>query len=128
MAKLEVIDGKQTNWCGLWWHPENCSFSSSVISLAQLKKFKGNVRLVVKKNKFFNKGENNRPNYTFCLRDAKADNPFVFEIEDIDTEDDYGDDEEKLYTYEDCKTVMRMSWYYANEGYPYGHFCVDDFV
>ena len=73
MSKLETIDGKATNWCGLWWHPEYNGFSSAPLNLAQLKKFKGTVRLYVRKNKFFNNGENGRPNYTFCLKDANAD-------------------------------------------------------
>ena len=70
---LQVIDGKMTNWCGLWFHNDTNAFSSSVIDLADLRKFKGKVRLYVRKNKFFNKGENNRPNYNFCLRDANSD-------------------------------------------------------
>lgn len=73
MAKLETTDGKTTNWCGLWWHPEYNGFSSAPINLAQLKNFKGTVRLYVRKNKFFNNGENGRPNYTFCLKDANAE-------------------------------------------------------
>ena len=73
MSKLETIDGKTTNWCGLWWHPEYNGFSSESINLAQLKQFKGTVRLYVRKNKYFNGGQNGRPNYTFCLRDAQSE-------------------------------------------------------
>ena len=94
MSKLEVIDNKRSSWEGLWWHPECQYFSSAVISLAQLKKFKGNVRLYVKKNKYFNNGENGRPNYKFCLCDAKSANIREFQIEDIDEEDEF----ERLYT------------------------------
>lgn len=84
MSKLEVIDGKQTTWDGLWWHPECQYYSSAVISLAQLRKFKGNVRLYVKKNRYYNKGENGRPNYHFSLRDAKSDSVRELELQDID--------------------------------------------
>lgn len=85
MGKLEPIEGKSTSWEGLWWHPEYNGFSSSVIDLADLRKFKGKVRLYVRKNRFFNRGENNRPNYLFCLRDADSE---VFKLlEVIDDED-----------------------------------------
>ena len=53
--KLEVIDGKATNWGGLWWQPDSMYFTSQTISLSELRKFKGCVRLVVKKNKFYKK-------------------------------------------------------------------------
>lgn len=80
MGKLEVIDGKATNWAGLWWQAESNYFASQAISLTQLRKFKGNVRLIVRKNKFFNNGENGRPNYVFLLKDAKGERPFALEV------------------------------------------------
>lgn len=82
MGKLEPFDAKQTNWEGLWWHPEYCGFSSASINLSKLKQFKGNVRLYVRKNKYFNGGENGQPNYRFCIKDAKADVFHAMEIED----------------------------------------------
>lgn len=82
MGNLEPFDSKQTKWEGLWWHPEYCGFSSAIINLADLRKFKGNVRLYVRKNKFFNNGENDRPNYHFCIKDANADIFNSLEIED----------------------------------------------
>ena len=85
MGKLEPIDGKQTIWDGLWWHPEYNGFSSRVISLADLKKFKGAVRLYVRKNRFYNNGENGRPNYLFCLKDANADVFRTLEVEEDDS-------------------------------------------
>ena len=84
MSKLEVIDGKQTTWDGLWWHSECQYYSSAVISLAQLRKFKGNVRLYVKKNRYYNNGKNGRPNYHFSLRDANSDNVRELELQDVD--------------------------------------------
>lgn len=133
--KLEVIDGKSTNWGGLWWQPDSMYFTSQTISLAQLRKFKGQVRLVVRKNKFYNNGENGRPNYVFLLRDAKCDNPFELEVEDMgngeaELYDGYYHTEEgeRLYTYDECKRIMCKSWDYAQDGYPYGHFTVDDLI
>lgn len=80
--KLEPFDAKQTNWEGLWWHPEYCGFSSASINLSKLKQFKGNVRLYVRKNKYFNGGENGQPNYRFCIKDANADVSHALEVED----------------------------------------------
>jgi hypothetical protein len=100
MGRLEPIDGKITSWEGLWWHPEYNGFSSAVISLANLKKFKGKVRLYMRKNKYFNGGENGRPNYNFCLRDADADIFNTLTVED----DRY--DGERLYTEEEVRTIV----------------------
>lgn len=119
MSKLKTFDQKQTNWLGLWWHSEYGGFYSSVISLSELRKFKGNVRLCVRKNKYYNKGENNRPNYCFSFKEADADVFHVLQVLDYDG---------KLYTRNDLETVMRLSWQYAQDGFPYGHFSVDDFI
>ena len=70
---LKTFENKQTSWEGLWYHPETGGFSSSVINLAKLKEFKGNVRVYVRKNKFYNNGENGRPNYVFSIKDANSD-------------------------------------------------------
>lgn len=84
MGRLEPMNGKQTKWDGLWWHPEYNGFSSGVISLADIRKFKGNVRLYVRKNKFYNNGENGRPNYCFCLKDANSEIFHLMEVEESD--------------------------------------------
>lgn len=80
MSKLETIDNKHTSYGGLWWHPEYNSFSSQALSLTELKKFKGAVRLIVRKNHYFNNGQNGRPNYQFCFADAKTENPYLLEV------------------------------------------------
>lgn len=110
MAKLEPFDSKITNWVGLWWHPECNAFTSAVFDLSELRKFKGKVRLQMRKNKFYNGGENNRPNYNFCLRDASADVFVPMEVRD----DDY--DNTHAFLGEDG------NWY-LNNGAP---LCVDD--
>lgn len=110
---LESFDGKQTNWEGLWFHSEYNGYSSAVIKLSELKKFKGNVRLYVRKNKFFNKGENGRPNMHFCLKDAKSDTFTELQIEpeaEYAKQDEYGDfytrDGERLYTEEEVRKII----------------------
>lgn len=97
---LETFNGMQTTWEGLWYHPEYGGFSSASISLAQLKKFKGNVRVYVRKNKFFKQGTN-RPNYNFCLKDSQS--PTFTEI-GID-EDSCG----RLYTEEELQEAIRKA-------------------
>lgn len=82
MGNLEPIEGKTTSWEGLWWHPEYNGYSSAAISLADLKKFKGKVRLYVRKNKYYSGGENGRPNYHFCLRDANSETFQTLEVEE----------------------------------------------
>ena len=113
MTKMAPIEGKQTNWQGLWWHPEYNGFSSAVIDLADLRKFKGKVRLYVRKNKFFNGGENGRPNYHFCIKDAKSNTFAALEVEDDeDAEDDdddgahYDKDGNRLYTADEVRKVI----------------------
>jgi len=99
--KLKAFDKKCTNWQGLWWHPEYNGFSSANINLAQLKEFKGNVKLYVRKNKYFNNGENGRPNYCFCFKDADSETFQELEVMD----DDYKTElEEKI---EELAEIMR---------------------
>ena len=73
MGVLEPFDNKGTKWSGLWYHPSSHYFTSATFSLADLRKFKGNVRLVVKKNRFYENGENKRPNYVFIIADSKSE-------------------------------------------------------
>ena len=49
MGKLEPYDGKRSRWQGLWWHPEYNGFLSEAFSLADIRKYKGQVRLYVRK-------------------------------------------------------------------------------
>lgn len=109
---LETFDRKQTKWEGLWWHPEYGGFSSAVINLSKLKQFKGNVRLYVRKNKFFNNGENGRPNYHFCIKDANSDVFTVLDVED-DMPDCYLEDGHyydgvgnRLYTKDEVRRII----------------------
>ena len=109
---LKVFDGKQTNWEGLWWHPEYCGFSSASINLSKLKEFKGTVRLYVRKNKFFNGGENGRPNYHFCIK--ASDNEIFRELDVVNEEkrpyfEDgiyYSEEGDRLYTREDTRAII----------------------
>ena len=124
---METFENKQTNWEGLWWHSEYNGFSSAVIDLSILKKFKGKVRLYVRKNKFYNNGENARPNYCFCLKDAQADVFHTLEVIE-DDEDDYPKDKDgnRLFTEEEVWRVIHgMEIEY---GLSYGNNLISDYV
>lgn len=129
MGKLEPIDGKQTKWAGLWWHPEYNGYSSTVLSLADIRKFKGNVRLYVRKNKFYNGGENGRPNYCFTLKDANAEVFNLLEVDEDEEQDDdvYRDkDGNRLYTEDEVWQVIHgMEREY---GLSYGNNLISDYV
>lgn len=84
MSKLETFDQKTTTWTGLWYHPETLGYTSAALDLSKLKQFKGAVRLYVRKNRFYSGGKNGRPNYVFCIRDAKCECPCDIDI--VDTE------------------------------------------
>jgi hypothetical protein len=71
MGKLKPFDKQQTEWLGLWYHPESYGFTSEALNLSDLREFKGRVRLYVRKNKFYQK-DSNRPNYCFCLKESSA--------------------------------------------------------
>lgn len=126
--KLESIEKKQTNWLGLWWHPEYNGFSSEAIDLAQLRKFKGKVRLYVRKNKFYNNGENGRPNYNFCFKDADAEVFKSFEVVDSDDEDDVPRDREgnRLYTEDEVYQIIHGME--SEYGLSYGDNLIGDYL
>lgn len=123
MGKLIPIERKTTKWEGLWWHPEYNGFSSRPLSLAGLRKFKGQVRLYVRKNKFFNNGENGRPNYNFCLKDADAD---VFT--EIEVVDDDRESEERLYTEDEVRTIINGVCRDVRSGYDAYDLLPEDYV
>ena len=87
MGKLEPIENKRTAWQGLWFDHSTNRYSSAAFNLSDLKKFKGSVRLIIRKNKFYENGKNGRPNYVFMLIDSKAEDAKVLEFEDIQKEE-----------------------------------------
>ena len=101
---MDVFDGKQTSWEGIWWHPENQYYSSAAFNLAKIKEFKGNVRLYIKKNRYFNNGENGRPNYHFCIRSTESPSFNTLEIE----EDPSYEFKDKIGLIEELRSVMEQ--------------------
>jgi len=90
MGKLEPFENKRTDWQGLWYHPENYSFTSCTFDLSDLRKFKGKVKLIVRKNRFYNNGQNGRPNYVFMICDSQNERYLPLNILEDDSEDDDG--------------------------------------
>lgn len=123
MGKLEPISDKRTSWEGLWWHPESGYFSSAAINLADLRKFKGIVRLYVRRNRMFKRGTN-RPNYVFSIMDANSDCAHDLEIEDIDEEQE----EERTYTREEVERVMHGACRDGQNGYGPYDLLVEDYI
>ena len=122
MGKLEPIDNKRTAWEGLWWHPETGYYSSAVLNLGDLRKFKGTVRLYVRKNRYFAKGLNGRPNYVFSLMDAKGENVHDLSISEIDA------DSERVYTREEIERVMRGACEDGRRGLDPYDLLVEDYI
>lgn len=93
-VKLEPFDRKCTRFQGLWYNQSDHCFRSATFNLAQLRKFKGNVLIKIIKNKYYNGGENGRPNYLFSIVDAKSDKPREFDIKEVEPDEER---EENLY-------------------------------
>lgn len=139
MGKLESFDGRQTSWEGLWWHPEYNGFSSVAIDLSELRKFKGKVRLYVRKNKFF-KRDTGRPNYCFCLKDSNS--PTFTEIgvdydtTEVDAEDMpyvedgtyYTEDGDRLFTRSEVQYAIDCAARDGQRGYGPGDNVVSDYL
>lgn len=125
MGKLEPFDGKQTKWQGLWWHPEINAFTSAVLDLADLRKFKGKIRIQIRKNRFFDNGKNGRPNYNFVIRDANSAAFIPMEIEEDDACSPI-EESERLYTEDEVYRIIHgMEEEY---GLSYGNNLISDYV
>lgn len=120
---MDTFDRKQTNWEGLWYQKNGQYFQSVAIDISELKKFKGVVRLFVRKNKFYNNGENGRPNYVFCIRDAKSDL-----AEDIEIEDIKGTNNERLYTEEEVRRCIHGACRDGRNGYDPYDLLISDYI
>jgi len=129
---MKTFDRKQTNWEGLWWQSDCHYFKSAVFNLSELKQFEGAVRIYVRKNRFFNNGENNRPNYCFCIRDANSE--ISHELEILELEDEISEDKDfftdddgnRLYTEEEVyKVIHGMEIDY---GLSYGNNLIEDYI
>lgn len=117
---METFDRKQTSWEGLWWHPELQCFTSASISLAKLKKFKGAVRITVKKNRWFSGGLNGRPNYVFCIRDSKAESEKEIEIEESEPK--------VSFTYDELQELINRVAEDIGGSAAYGNYLVSDYI
>lgn len=118
---MEKFEDKQTRWEGLWYHQDGKYFSSAAINLSKLKNFKGTIRFYVRKNKYYNNGENGRPNYIFCIRDSKSDYEHEIEIKDVK-------DGERLYTAEEVKACIHGACEDGRRGYDPFDLLISDYL
>lgn len=130
MGKLEPFQGMKTRWLGLWYSAESHSYKSAALSFGDLRKFKGNFRLILRKNKFYEKGTN-KPNLVFMLIDSQSDNPSPFEVEklSVDGRDFYHTTEgERLYTEDEVRSVMRGACRDGRNGYDEFDLLIEDYI
>lgn len=83
---MKPFDKKTTGSIGLWWDPNSQYFTSGSINLSVLKEFKGNVKIIVKKNRYYSK-ESNRPNRLAFIVGCKSDKAKLVTVEDIESKD-----------------------------------------
>lgn len=133
-TKLEPISTLSTKWLGLWRNSEKEILLSASISLAELRKYKGNVRLIVVKNEHYDNGKNRRPEYLFALRDTSIDKVDVLDIHKCDS---YYLSEKQieaiceqydLYTREQVECVMRGACEDGLDGYAPDDCEIEDYV
>ena len=111
----QAFAGKQTSKFGLWYDKHRLNFKSNVISLDSLQEYDGKVRLVVCKNQFFNKGENNRPNYICFFCDANASTAATDQLEIEDCEET--EETAQLFTYDQVQYAINRAVEDALNGY-----------
>ena len=121
MGKLKAIDSKISNWIGVWWHPDIAMFTSASINIAELRKYKGNVRVCLRKNKAYQSGTN-RPNYVLCIRDSQS-----AEGECIELFDD-SEEIERKYTREEVRRVLCGACEDGRRGYSPEDLIIEDYV
>lgn len=135
-TRLKAIEKMQTDWMGLWYHPEHNGYSSAVISLAELRKFKGNVRIYMRKNKLYERG-GNRPNYCFCIKDSQSPTFTEIEMKADAAEHLYTQEEldeavreatEGMYTRSEVERVMNGAVEDGRRGYGYGDVLIEDYL
>lgn len=101
MTKCKSFDKKTTSSIGIWWDNHANNFKSNVINLSVFKSFKGNARIIMMKNKFYEKGSD-KPNYIAYITDAKS-----VDAKNIDVVYFCNDDEIQVFTRDQVKDIIR---------------------
>ena len=83
---LKPVSGKVSEWEGLWYHADSHCYTSASFNLSEIKQFKGNIRFRVVKNRFFNGGENGRPNYAFRIESVDSEDAETIDFNDTQME------------------------------------------
>lgn len=109
MTKKIDYTGKRTEWLGLWYNHSSYSYISQAISLAQLRDYKGTVRLVMRKNRYYESGTN-RPNFQIMLCSSKSlDEAHEVTVEEMPKTNDGYDDGELYVPIEDAMRIARVA-------------------
>ena len=115
---MESFNQKRTNWEGLWYDETSHSYKSTIINLEKLKEFKGGIRIIARKNKYYEKGSN-KPNMIFMIADANTVGKET-DVKDIAQEMTKG--------YIKVETTIEIALQGirdANYGYSYDDLCVE---
>lgn len=136
---------KRSDWFGLWNNNENSYMISQPIKIESIKDFvdNDNFRLIVKKNKFYQKGSN-KPYYCFAIGNCKDSaynlitskemnkNSFMDELKEMDEEQLVQLIEEvtskRLFTYTECQKIKRGACLDGQRGYDVGDLLIEDYV
>ena len=109
MAKKIDFTGKRTEWLGIWYNPQSHVYLSEVINLAQLRDYKGSIRMVMRHNRFYEK-HSNRPNFQIMLCDSKSlDEPHEVAVEEILEKSKTYDDGTLYVPIEDAARIARVA-------------------
>ena len=99
-----------SKWMGLWEQERPGIFAGQVIKKSDIPKY---TRIVLKRNKFYEKGTNNRPKFVFCFSDSEGYESRCVPIEEAQRSpykgDDghyYTEDGERLFTREDARAII----------------------
>lgn len=125
---------KRSKWFGLWNNSDKHYMVSQPINIESLKDFieSDNFRLIVKKNKYYEK-ESNRPYYNFAIGNCYGSANKEITSKDMqydDLDDKLNEMSEyeirnyilekydiKLYTYDEIKKVMHEANYDGEQGF-----------
>lgn len=71
MAKPS-FDGRQTDSMGMWWNEDWHAWQTSAFRISDRQGFKGSVRILVRRNRFYKK-DTNRPYFTVQIVSSRCE-------------------------------------------------------
>lgn len=111
-TKCRDFAGHETNWEGLWYHPEFHNYTSATLNLKALKDFKGTCRIRMFKNRRRSQGDT-QPTYLFTISATDLDPDEIDETEVREVE-------RKEYTYSEVRDLLRKCINGCFDSWEYG--------